>query len=438
METTEPIAALEAAALEQLKRHGLVQPGDRVIAAVSGGADSMALLLFFLRCGPALGLTVEVAHVDHGLRGEASARDAAFVAAFCRARGVPLHRFSAPEEGVVPPEGAGEAWARQLRYGFFERLCREHGAKLATAHTKNDQAETLLLNLLRGTGIRGLAAMHPRNGHVARPLLCVGHADILAYLKDRQQPYVTDSTNLVPDTRRNYIRLHIMPLLRQLHATAPQAMAHTASLVQEALPCYLTGVKERMKQAGFAGNRLETEPFLQAGAPPLLLHEWLAPCGFNATTVDDIARHIPCRPGTQWMSGTHRVVADRGCLLLRPLHEQPKAPCLRMHTVEAIGATGPRVAYFDADLITQPLHTRLARKGDWFVPFGMKGRKLLSDFLTDSKAGADEKAAQYVVCHGNDIIWVVGRRSDNRYRVTPSTRRILRLELTDEEQGTSM
>ena len=108
METTEPIAALEAAALEQLKRHGLVQPGDRVIAAVSGGADSMALLLFFLRCGPALGLTVEVAHVDHGLRGVASARDAAFVAAFCRARGVPLHRFSAPEEGVVPPKGPGK------------------------------------------------------------------------------------------------------------------------------------------------------------------------------------------------------------------------------------------------------------------------------------------------------------------------------------------
>ena len=103
METTEPIAALEAAALEQLKRHGLVQPGDRVIAAVSGGADSMALLLFFLRCGPALGLTVEAAHVDHGLRGEASARDAAFVAAFCREKEVPLHRFSAPEEGIVPP-----------------------------------------------------------------------------------------------------------------------------------------------------------------------------------------------------------------------------------------------------------------------------------------------------------------------------------------------
>ena len=147
METTEPIAALEAAALEQLKRHGLVQPGDRVIAAVSGGADSMALLLFFLRCGPALGLTVEAAHVDHGLRGEASARDAAFVAAFCREKEVPLHRFSAPEEGVVPPEGAGEEWARQLRYGFFERLCREQGAKLATAHTRNDQAETLLLLL---------------------------------------------------------------------------------------------------------------------------------------------------------------------------------------------------------------------------------------------------------------------------------------------------
>ena len=419
-----------------IDRHHLLVKDRPVMVALSGGADSVALLCVLCR----LGYTVEALHCHFHLRGEESDRDCAFVARLCQQMGVPLKVKHFQTADYARQHGQSiEMAARELRYQWFGQQLQESGAQaICVGHHTDDQAETLLLNLLRGTGIRGLAAMHPRNGHVARPLLCVGHADILAYLKDRQQPYVTDSTNLVPDTRRNFIRLHIMPLLRQLHATAPQAMAHTASLVQEALPCYLTGVKERMKQAGFAGNRLETEPFLQAGAPPLLLHEWLAPCGFNATTVDDIARHIPCRPGTQWMSSTHRVVADRGCLLLRPLHEQPKAPCLRMHTVEAIGATGPRVAYFDADLITQPLHTRLARKGDWFVPFGMKGRKLLSDFLTDSKAGADEKAAQYVVCHGNDIIWVVGRRSDNRYRVTPSTRRILRLELTDEEQGTSM
>lgn len=185
----------------------------------------MALLLFFLRCGPALGLTVEVAHVDHGLRGEASARDAAFVAAFCRARGVPLHRFSAPEERVVPPEGAGEAWARQLRYGFFERLCREHGAKLATAHTKNDQAETLLLHLARGCGPAGAAGIPAVRGAVIRPFLTVSRRQTEAYCRALGQPWVMDETNAADNYARNRVRRYALPALETVNPQAVEALA---------------------------------------------------------------------------------------------------------------------------------------------------------------------------------------------------------------------
>ena len=259
METTEPIAALEAAALEQLKRQGLVQPGDRVIAAVSGGADSMALLLFFLRCGPALGLTVEVAHVDHGLRGEASARDAAFVAAFCRARGVPLHRFSAPEEGVVPPEGAGEAWARQLRYGFFERLCREHGAKLATAHTKNDQAETLLLHLARGCGPAGAAGIPAVRGAVIRPFLTVSRRQTEAYCRALGQPWVMDETNAADNYARNRVRRYALPALETVNPQAVEALARFCdrmALVDGYLAAQADTLLETAKQG--SGWRLST------------------------------------------------------------------------------------------------------------------------------------------------------------------------------------
>ena len=259
METTEPIAALEAAALEQLKRHGLVQPGDRVIAAVSGGADSMALLLFFLRCGPALGLTVEVAHVDHGLRGEASARDAAFVASFCRARGVPLHRFSAPEEGVVPPEGAGEAWARQLRYGFFERLCREHGAKLATAHTKNDQAETLLLHLARGCGPAGAAGIPAVRGAVIRPFLTVSRRQTEAYCRALGQPWVMDETNAADNYARNRVRRYALPALETVNPQAVEALARFCdrmALVDGYLAAQADTLLETAKQG--SGWRLST------------------------------------------------------------------------------------------------------------------------------------------------------------------------------------
>lgn len=409
-----------------IAQHHLLESGRLVLVALSGGADSVALLLVLHE----LGYPLEALHCNFHLRGKESDRDCQFAEDLCRQMGVPLKvKHFQTAEYARHHEQSIEMAARELRYEWFVERLHETGAQaVAVGHHVDDQAETLLLNLLRGTGIRGLAAMHPRQGHVVRPLLCTSHADILAYLRDKGQPYVTDSTNLVPDTRRNFIRLHIMPLLSQMQPNAPHALARTASLVQEALPYYQRGVEELMNQAGFAADSLQLESFRRAGSPSLLLHEWLAPYGFNPATTADIARHTECQTGTTWTSATHRVVADRGRLLLRPIHQEVCAPCMRMQTVDAIGHTGPEVAYFDADLITLPLHTRQAQTGDWFVPFGMKGRKLLSDFLTDCKADPVTKAAQYVVCHGEDIIWVVGRRSDNRYRVTASTRRILRIE----------
>lgn len=226
-------------------RHGLLMPKDRVIAAVSGGADSMALLVFLLRRAKTLGVRVEAVHVDHGIRGRRSAGDAAFVARFCAGHGVPLHVFSAAKAGIPVPEKPSEDWARRLRYGFFEQLlAAAHEAKtnpgpapngrsgageaavpnagaepraprvlIATAHTLNDQAETLLFRLARGTGLQGAGGIRPAGGAFIRPLLAVDRAGTEGYCAALGIPFVQDETNADLRFARNRLRAEALPAL---------------------------------------------------------------------------------------------------------------------------------------------------------------------------------------------------------------------------------
>ena len=170
------ISGTEQTLLAYCKRQGLFKPGDRVIAACSGGADSVALLLFLLRCRRELSIEVLATHVDHGLRGEASQEDARFVARLCQKKGVELFLYDARRAGVTIPDHPGEDWARRLRYAWFDELAAREEAKIATAHTLSDQAETVLLRLARGTGLHGLGGIRPQRGVYRRPLLCLSRA----------------------------------------------------------------------------------------------------------------------------------------------------------------------------------------------------------------------------------------------------------------------
>lgn len=410
--------------------HNLLVPDRLVLVALSGGPDSVALLGVLHELGyPLLAL-----HCHFHLRDEESDRDCAFVTHLCEKYDVPLQVKHFPtRQYAASCHLSLEMAARELRYGWFGEQLREHQAQaIAVGHHSDDQAETLLLNLLRGSGIRGLCGMHPRQGQVVRPLLSCSRQDILGYLETNHQQYVTDSTNLEDDARRNFIRHHIMPQLSALQPGAPQALAQCASYIQNALPYYQRGACQAMQEAGFTADSLSLEAFRNMGSPSILLHEWLSPCGFHAAMLNDILRRLDSQPGTQWNTATHTLLMDRGRLLLYSNNEEAEEPNIHTEIVSVIGETGADIAYFDADLITQPLHTRQVQKGDWFVPFGMKGRKLLSDFFKDCKVDLHTKACQYVLCHGDDIIWVVGWRSDNRYRVTARTQRILKMKVSKE------
>lgn len=387
-------------------------PEGLTLVALSGGADSVALLLLLQEAGA----RVEALHCNFQLRGGESDRDERFVADLCLRRGVPLSvrrfdtRAEARRRGV-----SLEMAARDLRYTWFEQERAARGARwIAVAHHRDDQAETVLLHLLRGTGLRGLCGMRRENGHLLRPLLDFSRQDLLDYLLARGEGHVEDSTNAERDALRNRIRLDVMPLLRDINPRAVEHIAQTAARVASAL-----------------------EPVPEGGHTLHSLHEWLHPCGFTPAQQADILRDMDKPSGAIYESPTHRLLRNRGQLILerrgepsscrwegRVVETDDALAFLRTQSLDA------RHAYLDADKLTFPLQERTPRRGDRFQPFGMRGTRLVSDFLTDLKLSRFEKERQPLLLSGDTIAWVVGRRTDDRFRVTEATRRVYCISCT--------
>ncbi len=381
-------------------------PQGRTAVAMSGGADSVALLRLLLDAGA----DVVALHCNFHLRGEESDRDERFVTDLCDRLGVELHVKHFDTQAYAREKGISiEMAARDLRYEWFDQMLAPlHCDQIAVAHHQDDQAETVLLHLLRGTGLRGLVGMRSRNGHIVRPLLHVSKQEILDYLSSIGQDHVEDSTNAERDALRNRLRLDVMPLLRDINPKAVEHICSTAELVES----YLDTPPE-------GGHTLHT------------LHEWLQPYGFNSAQIKAILREMNGPSGAIYESPTHRLLRDRGKLVLTERGEAD-LPALQ-YSIEETAAPleflktqplTPDHAYLDADLLTLPLQQRLCAAGDRFHPLGMKGSRLVSDFLTDLKVNRFEKETQTVLLSGADIVWVIGRRIDDRYRVTASTRRI--------------
>jgi tRNA(Ile)-lysidine synthase len=418
----------------------LLAPRDTVIVALSGGADSVALLRVLL----SLGYCVEAAHCNFHLRGRESNRDEEFVRTLCQQLSVPLHLTHFDTTAYAAAHAISiEMAAREQRYAWFEELRQARGAAaVAVAHHRDDSVETLLLNLTRGTGLRGLTGIAPRHGHIIRPLLMLSREDILRYLSRLHQPYVTDSTNLQDAYRRNKIRLRVLPLLQELNPSIAATLADTAARLRQVEAVYDAAIQAAIQRVA-GPDRAEGSPFLisipalqQEPSPQALLHELLHPLGFNAAHEADIYRSLQGQSGRRFQAGGWEVLRDREAFLVRPLpaegdSEVPPRLLVEEHllTPEYQIPRSKAVACLDADLLQAPLTLRHPQPGDRFVPFGMRGSKLLSDYFTDRKYSAYRKQQQWLVCCGPDIVWLAGERPDGRYCVTAQTRRILEIRL---------
>lgn len=433
-----------------ISSNGLLEDGTKVIVGVSGGADSTALLLILLR----LGYRVHAVHCNFHLRGSESDRDQQFVTDLCNRLGVELEICQYNTQQYASDHGISiEMAARELRYADFERIMHKCGASaVCIAHHRDDSVETILLNLIRGTGIKGLTGIKPRNGHIIRPLLCVSRQDIENWLNEIGQPYVTDSTNLETDYTRNKIRNQLLPLMRSINPDADNAVNDTAKHLQQTYAIYSKAIKSATDRIVTISGGITTIsiPELNKEADTgAVLFEILSPMGFNSTQIEDIAASLSSQPGARFISATHQLIKERDFLTVSPIDDSsfkpltinlepdtssalPDGSVLTVATAHA-GTPISRLqstATFDADLVKGPITIRPWQEGDWFIPFGMKGRKLVSDYLTDCKVSALERQKQLVATCRNDIIWVMGRRSDNRYRVTDKTKTQLILSLS--------
>ena len=419
--------------------HQLLDRSELHLVGLSGGADSVALLLILRE----LGYRVEAAHCNFRLRGEESDRDETFVKELCSRLGIPLHLIHFDTKSYAELHQVSiEMAARDLRYGYFRELCKDiRAADVCIAHHRDDAVETLLMNLLRGAGIHGLTGIRPKNGIVRRPLLCINRQEILDYLESIGQAYVTDSTNLEADVLRNKVRLRVLPLLEEI---APGAIANidkTANYLREAEKVYNEEIdNEKILLMYNKYHKSISVPSLSS-----LLHEWLSPLGFNSTQTEQI---VGCmnQTGREFHSATHTLVVDREFLELAPIKEPikplkiPEPGTYRYEDQTAFkfeiatDTTVSRddyVATLDADKVQFPLTVRLVQQGDRFAPFGMKrGTKLVSDYMTDQKLSILEKRHQKVVTDATGaIVWVIGLRTDNRFRISNDTKRSLRITI---------
>ena len=425
----------------------LLSPGSKVLVALSGGADSVALLVVLMK----LGYRCEAMHCNFHLRGEESNRDELFVTELCARHNVPLHTVHFDTTAYAKKQGISiEMAARELRYASFEERRAKIGAEaIAVAHHRDDSAETLLLNLLRGTGIKGLCGIQPKNGYIVRPLLCVGRADIIDYLKWRNETFVTDSTNLTNDYTRNKIRLDIIPRLAEINPSVIESLAATANRLRETEQIYNKAIKEATSRV-MSGNTINISALKKETAPQTLLHEILSPLGFNSTHVANISETIESEGCREVTNREWRIIKERDTLLIVPNEEQkeyiltlPAEGCIDTGRgtliIERLSFDGniPKEsnrAMLDTGKLKMPLVIRSARKGDRFAPYGMRGTKLVSDYLTDRKKSIIDKRQQLVVTDATGaIVWLVGERPTAPYCVKNSTKEVIALEWKSKE-----
>ena len=413
-----------------IRQHHLLEEGARVLVGLSGGPDSVCLA----RILDSLGYGVVAVHCNFHLRGDESQRDEQFVVSLCQQMGWELHRVDFDTQTYAQHRKISiEMAARELRYEHFRSLLHDTQAHvIAVGHHQDDNIETLLLNAVRGTGIRGLCGMQPRNNDVVRPLLCLTRQEILAHLADIQQDFVTDHTNLEDAYARNKVRLDVLPLLEHINPGAMKNLASTQENLAEVMKVYQQAMQQSLAEC--VEQRANGEIYihiakLQSHPSPIsILHETLSPLGFNKAQMEDML-HTLHESGKVFTAEGRRALVDRQHIIVEAAHYP--MPAIHQEVVDVQDLhmqKDPSHAYLDADKLHGELTLRPPRTGDTFAPFGMGGkRKLLSDFLTDQKLTLFEKEHQPLLMDGNEIVWVVGRRSSELYRVDEHTKRVLQL-----------
>ena len=416
----------------------------KFLLAFSGGIDSVVLATALQQ----LGVRFALAHCNFKLRGTESNEDQAFVENFARAQQIPLHikvcDLSKTDENI-------QITARTARYQWFDNLIKKQQFDyLLTAHHLDDSIETFFINLMRATGLKGLLGIRDQH-KMLRPLQNITRQEILEFAQQHGLTWREDSSNASDKYRRNFIRHHIIPKLVELQPDFHQSFNKTLEYLkqnQAVVDEWFENTKHQVVIKDAQVLKLDLVKFTSVKQPDLFLYRWLYPYGF--TDMKAVKQLWKTQTGKEIFSPTHRLTKYGNYLLLQktetfdrqqwqlpeqffeirqPVHLKWDVKDRKQVDEQVIKSAKPNEIYIDYDLVDFPLSLRKWQAGDWFYPFGMKGKKKLSDYFKDIKLTPAEKEKIWLLCNRNDIIWVVGKRMDERYKISNKTQKILHLQL---------
>lgn len=442
-----------------IDKENLFKTSDRILLAVSGGIDSVVMVKLYHDAGLSFG----IAHSNFELRGKESDGDEQFVKQLAETVNVPFYSTHFNTKAYADEHKLSiQMAARELRYTWFKQLLTEHGYKyLATAHHLDDQAETFFINLLRGTGISGLHGILIKNNSIIRPLMFATRNMIMEFATEKKLSWREDKSNSSRKYLRNKLRLDILPEItkvdKDFSLKLDKTMRHLYD-VEKIYHNHMAGVSADLVEKTKDGDTISIDWIYEYQPHDTYLYELLKPYNFTYPVVKEIVRSLDTFSGKVFYSSTHRVLRDRENFIIQPLSgideskSQPETytfeknithieipVCLCMYQTDdmaEIPMGKKSIACLDMDKLTFPLTLRRWEKGDWFIPLGLKGSKKISDFLIDQKISLAEKEKIWLLLSGNDIVWVIGKRIDNRYRITSKTKQSYVVTCIDESEDT--
>lgn len=423
----------------------LINKGDRILVALSGGVDSMVLAELLRQCG----YNITFAHCNFHLRGKESDGDEQFVREYAERVGVKLFvRQFDTLEYVETQKVSVEMAARELRYAWFNDMINASGQLLALAHHADDQIETFFINLMRGSGIKGLKAMQPRNGLYIRPLLWATREEIKQFAIENGIQWREDSTNNDTVYLRNKIRHDLMPVFDSIKPEAREKILESVNHLASENQLYRELLQEKLSQIETVDgvlHRINKHQFACKDAArhvPTLLFEWLRPFGFSFSQCESIIASLDSETGKEFYSANYQLVIEKDTIdvfpieltdnLLTPGLSYSKLPVRTTHALSLLITDNPNIAQLDFDKLKFPLCVRHWWHGDRFHPLGLKGTKLVSDFFNDNGFTTFQKRNTQILTDAEgEIVWIVGYRIDDRFKITDKTKNIYEIKFGD-------
>jgi len=415
----------------------LCKKDDRILLAISGGADSVCLF-FALR---ELGYYFELAHCNFKLREKESNDDEAFVRLLAKKYGVKIHVKNFDTEKYSRENKISiQMAARDLRYNWFDELLSNNKLDyVATAHHKDDSIETFFINLIRGSGINGLTGIREKSNLIIRPLLNISRDEIELYLRKKNQLFRNDSSNSNVKYLRNKIRLHLVPLLKEMNPNIKQIISDEISILDSVSKIFQEQVECKRKELLKKKEgiyQIKIADLLKVDNLEVYFFEILKP--FNFKEVKQIIRSFSSQGGKKFISATHQLIVDRELIFISELGKEEVVIKIDKTDLEILHPLGfifsisednkivknSKIAKLDFDKLSFPLTLRKWSDGDKFKPFGMQNFKKLSDFFIDEKYSILDKQKQWILCSGDDIVWLVGKRIDDRYKINTNTKKV--------------